>query len=203
MNGAHDMGGRGGFGAVQAEANEPVFHAAWEARLFALANLVDGGWTLDEDRHANECRSPQDYLRSSYYETWLSALERLVDNKGLSRKPPRSAPVSRGDVLATQLARGSYVRDVSAPPLLQVGDTVRVRNIQTEGHTRLTGYLRGQTGVVVRHHGAHVFPDSNAHGKGEDPRHLYTVRFRAADVFGGNSRDTVHADLWEPYLERI
>ena len=36
---------------------------------------------------------------------------------------------------------------------------------------------------------------------GEDPRWLYTVRFRAADVWGNASRDLIHADLWEPYLE--
>ena len=32
MNGVHDLGGMHGFGPVQPEANEPVFHAAWERR---------------------------------------------------------------------------------------------------------------------------------------------------------------------------
>ena len=56
-------------------------------------------------------------------------------------------------------------------------------------------------GEIVACHGAHVFPDSNAQGRGEDPRFLYTVRFKASDVWGNASRDLIHADLWEPYLE--
>jgi nitrile hydratase len=53
-------------------------------------------------------------------------------------------------------------------------------------------------------HGTHVFPDSHAHGQGEDPRPLYGVRFTARELWGeaANPRDTVTLDLWEPYLER-
>jgi hypothetical protein len=36
MNGAHDLGGMHGFGPVEIEKNEPVFHSWWEARMFAL-----------------------------------------------------------------------------------------------------------------------------------------------------------------------
>jgi nitrile hydratase len=56
----------------------------------------------------------------------------------------------------------------------------------------------------VRWHGAHVFPDANAHGLGEQPRHLYTVRFAARELWGeaANPRDSVCLDLWEAYLER-
>jgi nitrile hydratase len=59
-------------------------------------------------------------------------------------------------------------------------------------------------GVIERWHGAHVFPDSHAHGLGEDPRHLYTVRFAASELWGprGHPKDSVSLDLWEPYLER-
>ena len=31
MDGVHDMGGMDGFGKVEVEQNEPVFHAPWEA----------------------------------------------------------------------------------------------------------------------------------------------------------------------------
>jgi nitrile hydratase len=57
--------------------------------------------------------------------------------------------------------------------------------------------------LVTALHGAHVFPDSHAHGNGEDPRPLYTVRFAAQELWGhqANPRDTVSLDLWEPYLE--
>lgn len=64
-------------------------------------------------------------------------------------------------------------------------------------------FARGHRGEIVLHHGAHVFPDSNAHFDGEQPRHLYTVRFSAHELWGPDApaRDTVSVDLWETYLE--
>ena len=38
MNGAQDMGGEHGFGPIDPEAGEPVFHAEWERRAFALTD---------------------------------------------------------------------------------------------------------------------------------------------------------------------
>mgnify|MGYP000562822930 CR=1 FL=1 len=80
MNGAHDCGGMMGFGPVVAEENEPVFHALWEARMFALMSAVGdvGGWTLDEDRAACEAMEPGHYITSGYYEHWLNGLEQLL-----------------------------------------------------------------------------------------------------------------------------
>ncbi len=202
MNGAHDMGGRMGFGPVRPEPHEPVFHAAWEGRFFALANLTGehGAWTLDEDRHACENRSPQDYLSNSYYETWCLAFETLMAAKAV-KAPTRT--LRPHHVLQAVMERGSYVRDISDDAKFKVGSFVRVRNLHSTGHTRLPGYLRGHTGEIAALRGAHVFPDSNAHGRGENPQHLYCVRFKAADVFATHSPDTLHADLWEPYLEAI
>ena len=51
------------------------------------------------------------------------------------------------------------------------------------------------------YHKAHVFPDSNSQGAGENPQHLYAVRFKARDVFGADNDDDLQADLFEPYLE--
>jgi len=203
VNGAHDLGGMMGFGPVVAEPNEPVFHAPWEARLFALVVAAGehGRWTLDEDRSACENRPPAEYLRLSYYEIWLAAFAKLLTEKAVTGTPPSPPQVLRPDnVAAAILARGEYVRPASAPQKFRSGDKVRTRNIHPTGHTRLPRYLRGHAGEIVAVHGAHVFPDSNAHGKGEDPQWLYTVRFAAGDVWGNASRDTIHADLWEPYL---
>ena len=36
MNGVHDMGGMHGMGPIEHEKNEPVFHAPWEGRVYAL-----------------------------------------------------------------------------------------------------------------------------------------------------------------------
>ena len=52
MNGVHDMGGMHGFGAVEPEADEPVFHAPWEGRVLAMARATGflGLWTIDGGR---------------------------------------------------------------------------------------------------------------------------------------------------------
>jgi hypothetical protein len=80
---------------------------------------------------------------------------------------------------------------------------VRTRNIHPRGHTRLPRYARGKLGQIERCHGAHVFPDTNAHGLGEQPQPLYTVRFAARELWGdaAEGRQSVSLDLWESYLE--
>jgi nitrile hydratase subunit beta len=215
MNGAHDMGGRMGFGNVLAEANEPVFHWPWEARVFGLAYAVGefGRWTLDEDRHACENQSPGAYLRHSYYETWLAAFEKLAVAKGLVSKLEIESGKAQGQgenvslrlkpehVWNSLTMPGSYLRGAVGVSAFRVGDRVKTKNLQTRGHTRLPGYLRGSIGEVVRCHGAHVFPDTNAHELGENPHWLYSVKFAASALWSNESVDHIHADLWEPYLE--
>ena len=74
---------------VQYERNEPVFHAPWEGRAFALESRsrlpgASGAWTLSGTR-SNSSR-PTDYLRMSYYEKWLTAVtERLVESGLVTR----------------------------------------------------------------------------------------------------------------------
>jgi nitrile hydratase len=216
MNGAHDCGGMMGFGPVVAEQDEPVFHAPWEARMFALMSAVGdvGGWTLDEDRAACESMHPGHYINSSYYEHWLNGLEILLQRQGLATaqeiasgriasSPRAVTPTMAEAVWPAVTAPGSYQREVTAAPAFRLGDRVRTRHLNPAHHTRLPRYLRGHMGEIIACHGAHVFPDSNAQGLGEDPRHLYTVRFATADVWGRPTRDVIHADLWEPYLEAV
>ncbi len=214
MNGAHDCGGMMGFGPVRAEVNEPVFHAPWEARMFALMSAMGdvGGWTLDEDRAACETMEPGHYITSSYYEHWLNGLELLLQKHGLATAeeivsarasvPARAVtPTVAEAIWPAVTAPGSYERPIDAAPMFKAGDRVRTRQMNPVHHTRLPRYLRGQVGEIVACHGAHVLPDSNSRGLGEDPRFLYTVRFKASDVWGHAARDVIHADLWEPYLE--
>ena len=49
-----------------------------------------------------------------------------------------------------------------------------------------------------------VFPDDNAHGRGENPQYLYTVAFEGDALWGegGEADVEVCIDLFEPYLER-
>ena len=79
------MGGAHGFGAVRPEPDEPVFHAEWERRAFALtlAMGATGEWNLDASRFARENQGPGEYLSQSYYEIWFGALERLLVDRGL------------------------------------------------------------------------------------------------------------------------
>jgi nitrile hydratase subunit beta len=218
MNGVHDMGGMHGFGPVRPEENEPVFHARWEARVFALRLMMGAWrrWNIDAGRHSIERQPPADYLRRTYYEKWLASLVDMSLDAGLltaeeiasGRKAPSVAtlaPPQTADKVAAELAAGSPShRDVSATPRFTVGESVRASNINPTGHTRLPRYVRARVGVIERDHGAHVFPDSNAHFEGEGPQFLYTVRFAARDLWGpaAHAADAVFLDLWESYLDR-
>jgi nitrile hydratase subunit beta len=204
MNGPQDLGGMDGFGRIAPEADEPLFHADWEKRALAitLAMGATRQWSIDASRHAREKTPAHLYWSLSYYEIWMEGLMRLLGERGLLEGPPRPLPRLGAADVPKVLAKGSACnRGSTAPPLFKAGDRVRVRNLHAEGHTRLPGYLRGASGSVTLHHQAHVFPDSNAHGLGENPQHLYTVRFELAHVFGMASGDQLHADLFEPYLE--
>src|SRR5947209_8255779 len=84
MNGVHDMGGMTDFGPIQREQNEPFFHADWERRVFGLVrNVIDTRYNWDEFRFAMERIDPVIYLSSSYYERWLTGLERYLLEKGI------------------------------------------------------------------------------------------------------------------------
>jgi nitrile hydratase len=84
-----------------------------------------------------------------------------------------------------------------------VGESVRARNLHPAGHTRLPRYVRGRRGVIHRVRPACIFPDTHAHGRGENPQHLYSVRFEASELWGDAAEPgaAVHLDLFEPYLE--
>ena len=86
-----------------------------------------------------------------------------------------------------------------------VGDKVIARSLGGSGHTRLPSYVRDIPGEIIAVHGAWVFPDANAHGKGEDAKHLYTVRYQGADLWGPSAEAGVvlNIDLFEPYLSGV
>lgn len=173
------------------------------------------GSTIDQFRHQRELIPPAAYLEGSYYEHWYVAIALLllragmatVEELGTGRAAPgrarRDDPVRPEDVERLFKTGGNFARPAGTPARFAVGETVRTRNMHPVGHTRLPRFARGKSGVVHLGHGAHVFPDTNAHGKGECPGHLYTVMFSARALWGEDapSRDTVCLDLWESYLE--
>jgi len=215
VNGVHDMGGMQNLGAMVPEPEGSPFHADWEGRVHAMTVASPTRGNIDAGRHQREKIPGPEYLAMSYYEKWFRSLSELLVLRGLATRDElatgkaapgaKATPYLLAEAVEPSLTRrGSYVRDVNAAPLFAPGDAVRARNLNPDGHTRLPRYARGRIGVVVAAHGAHVFPDSNAHGKGEDPHPLYTVRFTARELWGeaANPRDSVSLDLWEPYLER-
>jgi nitrile hydratase len=218
MNGIHDMGGMHGFGPVEREANEPVFHAAWEARLFAIRHAMGawGKWNIDGSRYAREIIPPAEYLRMSYYERWLAGLVTQMIDAGLVTREEVQTGRPAGGARKAQprlspgqvekvLARSPSLRDVPVVAGFKTGDRVRTRNFHPAGHTRLPRYARGKAGTILRDQGVHVFPDTSAHGLGEQPQHLYSVRFEARELWGeaAGAREAVYLDLWEGYLERV
>jgi nitrile hydratase subunit beta len=219
MNGVHDMGGMHGMGAIEHEKNEPVFHASWEGRIYALTRLLRAGGgksNLDASRHAIELLPPADYLRMSYYEKWVARMLRQVVTMGVAtaaevesgQPAPGSAkatpPLTAAMVPEMIVRRNSARRNAPATAHFKAGQRVRARNINPAGHTRLPRYARGKTGVVARAHGVFVFPDTNAHFLGEQPQHLYSVRFAARELWGEHAspRDFIYLDLFDDYLER-
>jgi nitrile hydratase beta subunit len=206
MNGVHDMGGMHGLGPVAPDPNEPLFHAEWERRVLAMTLAMGawGRWNIDTSRHARESIQGDRYLAMSYYERWFEGLTKLIAASGMADEAaPVGAPLTPDRVSVVTKHRSPYTRPGITPPAFAVGDRVRAKTINPLGHTRLPRYARGRVGVIASDHGVHVFPDSNAHGKGEDPRRLYGVRFTARELWGeaASARDAVHIDLWEPYLE--
>lgn len=222
MSRVHDMGGRWGDGAVPVDPDEPVFKHDWHARALAVT-LAAGGlgqWTLDRSRHAREELGTTDYTRFSYYEKWLAALADLLVEKGVVTRAELASGTPAGDsplaarrltaagVPAALTRGGPTDRAGGATPRFAPGDRVITRRparnaLVAGGHTRLPGYAAGAPGTILSCHGAHVFPDANAHGLGEAPEPLYTVVFRAADLWGAadHPADTVTADLWDSYLD--
>jgi nitrile hydratase len=218
MNGVHDMGGLQDMGPVQYEKEEPVFHAPWEGRIYGINSslFLLRKWNLDAWRHQIELLPPADYFRLTYYERWLLVNEQLALKHGLvtekeletGEPDPGSAkatPALTAAVAANRLGRGiPSSRDPKVPPQFQVGQSVRARNLSPTGHTRLPRYARGKLGIITIDHGVYLFPDTNAHFQGEKRQHVYSVRFTARELWGANaaSRDFVHLDMWDDYLER-
>lgn len=217
MDGIHDLGGKPGYGEVVVEADEPVFHSRWEAAVFAMA----GAWTnVDRFRHAIERIDPLAYVTHGYYGRWLGGIENLLVEAGVVTGESIDARVAKmgGSLRDLVAARPDPVPDplddkpagrgnsrvVKRKPGFATGDLVVTSREVKPGHTRLPAYARGKKGVVLIAHDAWVYPDSNAHGLGEDPQYLYTVQFTGSELWGaGDENIKVSLDLFEPYLSAV
>jgi nitrile hydratase subunit beta len=224
MNGIHDMGGLHGFGPVQIERDEPVFHSRWESRVYAMVQAIDasGIWNLDEHRHEIELMDPAAYLTDGYYGRWLFATEHLLSRKGVLHRaevdlrvqeinsdtlhPTPADPAGRNWPLADQdkVRWGAWRHEVQVSPIFNLGDRVRVRTLHPEGHTRVTAYTRGRVGTVhMINAQAWVLPDTRARNTGENLQPVYNVRFAATELWGPQAEPNtwMHIDLSQYHLE--
>jgi nitrile hydratase len=198
MNGVHDLGGTDGLGPVLVEANEPVWHSEWEKVAFGMFPFpyAAGFFGVDQFRYAIEQMHPAEYLASRYYEHWLHAAEHYGTTSGaldpaeIERRaahylahPDEPLPDTKSpDLVAfAEAAVKSGVtarRESDATPKYAVGDRVRVTDDSPRGHTRKARYIRGRRRNCLAH-GTFIYPDSAGNGLGDDPQHVYTVRFDA------------------------
>ena len=200
---AHDLGGRDGFGPVEVELAEPVFHAPWERTARALvyaAMRAHPNATTSAFRHAIERMDPEHYLASSYYEHWLTAAASIavesgvVDRAELELRAGGSFPLARPS--AEPHVEGSGAQRFA------VGDRVRVVAADHGGHSRCPGYVRGRAGTVIRVDDRFSLPDVEAHSTRRVREGTYGVRFAARDLWDDADENVVvHVDLWDSYLE--
>jgi nitrile hydratase len=222
MDGAHDLGGMQGFGAVVVPGAEAAYHEPWEARVFALHALIgiqDLG-AGPSGRATREQMPAADYLAASYYQRWLWSAERRLERSGaieagevermMERLEAGEPAPHRHD---PELARRAVaaVRE-AAPPLppatsarFAVGDQVRVRRMRPRRHTRCPRYVRGARGRIERVHGLDGLPERSAYGEPATPEPVYAVAFDSRDLWGQDASPawTVLVDLWERYLEEV
>src|SRR5271167_1252275 len=213
MNGIHDLGGMHGFGPIRPEPDEPVFHHDWERRVFGVMMAAFGGghFNVDQFRHAIERMGAPDYLRALAARDGDPAPRARDHQPGGAREEVGRAV--EGDCLMTVITKdivpvlintgGSTRVDQPVAPRFRPGDHVVVRNLNPEHHTRLPRYARAKRGIIERDHGVFVFPDTSAHDQGAKPQHVYSVRFTARELWGGQAaeRDTLRLDLWDDYLD--
>ncbi len=219
MDGIHDMGGMHGFGPVRIRPGEPGFHAAWEGRVVGIcAGVMGRGLVhIDAFRHAIETLPPTDYLLHPYFARWRASIEKnLIAGGAITADALEARRRSAGpDAAAARIAAGGpaplapgrrrpgFVREIEREPRFSPGQRVRALLLHTPGHTRLPRYVRGKRGEIARLHAGFVFPDSNAHGRGESPQYLYSVHFDARELWGDEAEDgaSLRIDLFESYLE--
>jgi nitrile hydratase len=218
MNGVHDLGGMDGFTLSARDQDFPL-REEWERELwgviFALRGVPGSGGGA---RATIERMPPELYLSYPYFAKWLYARERILIDNGVVTPEELANP--DGPMTPFSLPAGfrpstpAQVRQFLASDLSElietdvearfvVGDPVLVRNEHPKGHTRVPRYTRGHRGTIVRRHGVHRFEDEQPAPSEIGPQHLYTVAFRAEELWGsrGHPNDRVHVELWQYHLE--
>ena len=200
MDGMHDLGGKQGFGKINYPA--PPHEETWEPLVRALwiLGVRKGLYNMDEYRHAIERMAPVHYLGAPYYERTLTAVATLLVEKGVVTADALAAKAGGAFPLSRPIGPGR----TSAPAQsFAIGEQVRVKNEFTSGHTRMPGYIRGKTGLVVAISPPYPFPDAAGHGMAETWEPTYDVRFRSEELWPDSSDEAlVHVGVFQSYLEK-
>lgn len=217
MDTIHDMGGLQGFGRIVPETDEPVFHTAWEGRVYAMASAVPFGALFGpgQFRPALERIPPERYLALSYYEKWFEMLTSLLlehgvvtsaelaDPDSVQRGPRHPKAMTPVEVLPEIFGGAPTSRPTDGiTARFKAGDIVVAKHHVAALHTRLPRYARGRSGRIAAVHGAFLVNDRVSAGD-PTPDILYTVVFQARDIWGpeADPRDTLTLDLWDCHLE--
>ncbi len=219
MDGIHDLGGKQGYGDIDRDGEDEVFHQEWEGREWGIAQSArTPGITIDWWRHCRELIMPEDYLGRPYFDSWAQTdfatyieagwftLDEVDAGRSLTTDidyPEPPAAMSLEQVLDRDRAHAfRFDAEIDTPPAYTVGQRVWTARHGHGGHTRLPQYARGRIGTVNAYNGAHVFPDLSATGT-EIHQHCYNVMFEARELWpeADGRKDRVYLDLWENYLE--
>jgi nitrile hydratase len=210
VEGAHDLGGIGGFGPVRTADGELTHHEPWELRAQVLAFAACRG-----ARPWIEGLDPATYLTTTYYGRWLLAAERAAVSKAIVSSDVladwqrrvgsgEATPVIRDDALRARQEQAMLVPVPMTPaldPSFALGDTVRVKRIYEPDRVhRIPRYVRGVLGTIETICGE----DHLAGYRDYDVEPFYTVRFNSGDVWGERDDETpfvIHVDLWQSYLQ--
>ena len=154
MNGAHDLGGKHGFGPIDQSQEENFIHQ-WEETVFGLTLTCGmlGQWNLDQSRSARENTDPAEYLSSTYYEHWLHGLELLLLQKGMITEEELRSGTNAGktnlqavtpEQVTTIISTGAPTQlPQRTPGRFQLNQPVVVNPDNPKHHTRAPSYVKG------------------------------------------------------------
>lgn len=207
MDGVYDLGGMQGFGEIEREADEPVFHEPWQATAFAVmfaSQAMIRNNNADEYRHAVERMAPHHYFQAHYYERMLTGAVTLLVEKGVLTLEDLEQRAG-GRFPLSQPVANQPLAELPAQPRARFnpGDRVLVKPVYPSGHIRAPRFCRGKRGVVLNVAPAFNFPDTAAHGGERRKEHTYHVEFAAQELWDdpGLENNSVVVDLWDAYLE--
>ena len=217
MNTIHDMGGMDGFGPIEPEENEPVFHQRWEGRVYALMRAV-GPWGRGREwpsfRFTLETIPPVEYLSLSYYERWFRMMTTRLLVSGLISETETGdglsgsggAPAGDAPGVEQRCAGSRTPRHGRIRPLRTERPGTRAQPPPARPHPAAA--LRARESGNGRRGSRRLRAAGHRRGRAASPRpprpqHVYSVRFEAQELWGERAAagDTVYVDLWEDYLE--